>query len=204
MQRPSTRDRGDLCFDGWRVQTGVMRVMAIDLGSRRIGVAVSDPTGTLASPLEVLLRSGEVDKDHRRLKDLVVESGAERVVVGLPLSLDGSTGPAAERVIAEVTGLAEVLGVPTETFDERLTTVTAHQLLAERGVRAKDRREVVDKAAAAVILQTWLESPARAAAEGSAGHVTEKNPTGNPTGDATGNPTGDAKGGDVAGSSPGV
>lgn len=148
-----------------------MRVLALDLGSVRIGVAVSDPTGTLASPYEVLQRSGDRTRDHRRVVELVEECGAERVVVGLPLSLDGSTGPAARTVLEEVEQLRVALApVPVETFDERFTTVTAHQRLAAQGKRSRKRRGEVDRAAAAVLLEAWLESPARrAAADGGAG-----------------------------------
>jgi putative Holliday junction resolvase len=140
--------------------------MAIDLGSKRIGVAMSDFTGTLASPFEVVIRSGDVARDHRRLAAMAAEEGAERVIVGLPYSLDGSIGPAARLVLDEVQQLRVVFAaLPLETFDERLTTVTAHQLLAQQGVRSKGRRGIVDQAAAAVLLQTWLESPARRQAE---------------------------------------
>ncbi|MBI2705360.1 MAG: Holliday junction resolvase RuvX [Actinobacteria bacterium] len=144
-----------------------MRVLALDLGTVRIGVAVSDPTGTLASPYEVLARSGDPARDRQRIRALVDETRAERVIVGLPLSLDGTVGPAAMAAIVEAEALAEALPVPVETVDERLTTVTAHQRLAEQGVSAKGRRKIVDKAAAAVLLQAWLEGPARAAAESS-------------------------------------
>lgn len=142
-----------------------MRVLALDLGSKRIGVAVSDPTGTLASPHDVLIRSGDLGRDHLRVAALVEETGAQRLVIGLPLSLDGSIGPSATSVIEEVELLAAALEIPVETFDERLTTVTAHRLLAEQGVTSRRRREIVDGAAAAVLLQTWLDSPARRAAE---------------------------------------
>lgn len=134
-----------------------MRVLALDLGTKRIGVAVSDPTGTLASPLEVLARSGDRARDHQRIGELVADTGAERVVVGLPLSLDGSIGPAAAAVLEELEELAAALRVPVETYDERLTTVTAHRVLSERGLRADARRQVVDKAAATVLLQAWLD-----------------------------------------------
>jgi putative Holliday junction resolvase len=135
-----------------------MRVLALDLGSVRIGVAVSDPTGTLASPYDTVVRSGDQERDHRRIAELVEEVGAERVVVGLPLSLDGSVGPAAQLVLDEVAPLEERLAPrPVEVFDERFTTVTAHQLLADGGTRSRGRRKVVDQAAAAVLLQAWLE-----------------------------------------------
>jgi putative holliday junction resolvase len=139
-----------------------VRVVGIDLGERRIGVAVSDPGGVLASPVEVVARSGDRATDHARLADLVDELGAERVVVGLPLSLSGRRGPAARAAAAEVDELAERLPVPVDTVDERLTTVTADRSLREAGVRGRDRRQVIDKAAAAVLLQTWLDGRARA------------------------------------------
>jgi putative Holliday junction resolvase len=138
-----------------------VRALGIDLGSKRIGVAVSDRSGTIASPLTVVIRSGDVARDHQRLRDLVVEEEAERVIVGLPLSLDGSMGPAARAAVAEAAAMASVVGVPVETFDERLTTVTAENALREQRMRAEARRRVVDKVAAAVMLQTWLDSPQR-------------------------------------------
>lgn len=132
-----------------------MRALGIDLGERRIGVAVS--SGTVAVPLEVVLRSGDRGTDHRRLAALAAESEVEVVVVGLPRSLDGSEGPAARRVRAEIEVLARCLSVPVETYDERLTTVTAERSLKEQGLDARQRRRVVDKVAAAVLLQGWLD-----------------------------------------------
>ena len=138
-----------------------MRVLGIDLGSKRIGVAVSDRSGTIASPLTVVLRGRRRADDHARLRALVIEEEAERVVVGLPLSLDGSIGPAAAGAMAEAEELASVVGVPVETFDERLTTVSADRALMEFKMRAQARRRVVDKVAAAVMLQTWLDGGAQ-------------------------------------------
>jgi putative Holliday junction resolvase len=134
-----------------------VRVLALDLGSKRIGVAVSDRSGTIASPLVVLQRSGSTRIDHERIKALVIEEEAERIVVGLPLSMDGSVGKAAQGALKEVKSLASVVGVPIETIDERRTTVTADKMLIERGMRAPERRLIIDKVAAAVILQTWLD-----------------------------------------------
>ena len=145
-----------------------MRVLALDLGSKRIGVAVSDRSGTLASPLTVLSRSGRTQTDHERIRALVVEEEAERVVVGLPLSMDGSIGKAARAAINEAEALSTVVGVPVETLDERLTTVTADRMLLESGMRGQDRRKVIDKVAAAVILQTWLDARSAAAGRGGA------------------------------------
>lgn len=133
-----------------------MRALALDLGSKRIGVALS--AGTLATPYEVLARSGDRRRDHRAVAEHVAETEAEVVVVGLPLSLDGSVGHAAERVLAECDQLAEVLEVPVETWDERLSTVTAERALIAQQMGAQARRRVVDKVAAAVILQSWLDA----------------------------------------------
>jgi putative Holliday junction resolvase len=134
------------------------RVLALDLGTRRIGVALSDATRTIASPYEVLARSGDRTRDHERIRALIEEVEANLLVVGLPLSMDGSTGPAARSALAEVDELAARAGVPVEPYDERLTTVSADRILGARGVRAKDRRAVVDMVAAAVILQSWLDA----------------------------------------------
>lgn len=136
---------------------GAVRVLALDLGTKRIGVAVSDRSGTIATPLLVLQRSGRQRTDHERIKALVDEEEAERVVVGLPLSMNGSIGKAAAAAITEAEILASVVGVPVETIDERLTTVTAERILMELGKRGRARRQIVDKVAAAVILQSWLD-----------------------------------------------
>lgn len=135
------------------------RVLGVDLGTRRIGLAVSDPSGVLASPLAVLARSGDRAAEHRAILEAACEAGVERIVVGLPLSLSGRAGPAARAVVAEVAELSKMAGaaLPVETHDERLTTVTAEAGLAAGGVRGPARRRVVDRAAAAVMLQSWLE-----------------------------------------------
>ena len=137
-----------------------MRVVGIDLGTRRIGVAVSDPGGVLATPHSVVERSGDPDADRSALAALIAELGAARVVVGLPLGLDGRMGPAAQAAAAEASALAEVVGVPVETHDERLTTVSAnaHLRAASPGLKASRRRRVIDKVAAAVMLQSWLDA----------------------------------------------
>ena len=136
-----------------------MRAVGIDLGSKRVGIAVSDPSGVLASPHSVLQRGGSHAEDHRRIAAIVEEYEAGVVVVGHPLSLDGSVGPAARLVEAEVDELRTALDVPVELYDERFTTVTADRSMLERNMRADARRKVVDKVAAAVLLQSWLEGP---------------------------------------------
>ena len=135
-----------------------MRALGVDLGSKRIGVAVSDRSGTIASPLVVVARSKSRRRDHERLAELVRDEEAECVVVGLPRSLSGELGPAATAVLSEVEVLATVVGVPVETYDERLTTVAAESALREAGIHGQARRQKVDKVAAAVILQGWLEA----------------------------------------------
>lgn len=135
-----------------------MRVLGLDLGTRRIGVAVSDGTGMIASPVTVVERSGDQRADHARIAGLVIEEQAERVIVGLPLSMSGQAGAAAQSAIAESEQLAGLLPVPVELWDERLTTVVADRALQSRGKRAPARRKVVDQVAAAVILQSWLDA----------------------------------------------
>lgn len=134
------------------------RALGLDLGSKRIGVAIGDRTGTIASPLQVLQRSGNVKRDHQAIAELVIEEEADIVVVGLPLNMNGSSGPAAKAAIDEAAALASVVGVPVVTFDERRTTVTADQAMIEANMRAQARRRIVDKIAAAVMLQNWLDS----------------------------------------------
>jgi putative holliday junction resolvase len=135
-----------------------VRALGIDLGSRRIGIAVTDSDGTIASPVEVVQRSGDVAADHRRILVIADEWQVGCLVVGLPLTLEGVVGPAAEGVLAEVATLRSATALPVHTFDERLTTVIANRHLREMGVDSREARKVVDKLAAAVLLQAWLES----------------------------------------------
>ena len=129
--------------------------LGLDLGTRRIGVAFT--AGALAMPYDVIVRSGDRRIDHRRVAELVAEVDAEVVVVGLPLHLDGRVGPAAQSALEEASELGDTLSVPVETYDERLTTVTADRWLSERNLSATKRRKVVDQVAAAVMLQAWLD-----------------------------------------------
>jgi putative Holliday junction resolvase len=137
-------------------------VLGVDLGSRRIGLALSDPTRTVASPLQVIERQATRLDDHRTIVGVAREHGARTIVVGLPLSLSGKTGPAARGVIDEVAALRDVAGdeLTVELHDERLTTVTAQRSLQEARLKRDARRRVVDKVAAAVMLQAYLESTA--------------------------------------------
>ena len=135
-----------------------MRALGLDLGSKRIGIAVSDDGGLMATPVEVLQRSDDRRVDHRCIAALVDEWEADVVVVGVPYSLDGSVGPMARKMGAEADEIAAHLAVPVETYDERLTTVTAERSLMEQDLRGPRRRQLVDMVAAAVMLQAWLDS----------------------------------------------
>ncbi len=134
-----------------------MRALGLDLGTKRIGVATSDSSGLIASPLTVLERTGDRAQDHRAIAKLIQEEEASVLVVGLPLSLSGEAGNAAQNVLSEIEEMASVVGVPIETYDERMSSVTANEMLMERKMKAQARRRVVDKVAAAVMLQSWLD-----------------------------------------------
>jgi len=121
----------------------------------RIGIAMSDETAFLASPLTTI-QNGKGAADE--ITALVIEHGVEKIVIGLPLNMDGSAGPATEKTRAFAAKLAKKTAVPIVENDERLTTVTAHHNLREAGLDGKQRRGVVDMAAAQIILQDWLDS----------------------------------------------
>ena len=144
------------------ITTSGTRALGVDLGERRIGLALSDPSRVVASPYEVLRRSGDPVADRRAIVDAAREAGANVIVVGLPLSLSGRAGPAAQAALAEVEALRAIAGeIEIVVHDERLTTVTAERALMEARMRREARRRVVDKVAAAVMLQSWLERPGR-------------------------------------------
>lgn len=133
------------------------RALGVDLGSKRIGLALSDASRTIASPLEVLRRSGSEPADHAAIARVAAEHEAMCVVVGLPLTMAGTTGTAAEGVLAEVGRMRGAIDLPIEVHDERLTTRTADGLMREARMTAQARRRLVDKVAAAVMLQGWLD-----------------------------------------------
>lgn len=135
-----------------------MRALGLDLGTKRIGVAVSDRGGTIATPLTVITRGRTQRIDHEAIARLVVDEEIEAVVVGLPLNMDGTEGKSATGAREEAARLATVVKVPVMLHDERLTTVEADRALMEARMRAEARRRVVDKVAAAVMLQSWLDS----------------------------------------------
>ncbi|MAT36766.1 MAG: Holliday junction resolvase RuvX [Acidimicrobiaceae bacterium] len=134
-----------------------VRALGLDLGTKRIGVAVSDSEGLLATPIEVIFRQKDARKDYLAVVELVKEWEVNIVVVGMPYSLDGQEGPMAQKTLEEVKSLSDILPVPVVTYDERLTTVTAERSLREQGVSSKEGRKVIDQLAAAVLLQAWLD-----------------------------------------------
>lgn len=133
------------------------RLVGLDLGLRRIGVAVSDSERTVASGLRALERSGSAERDHQAIASIVDEHDATGVVVGVPLSMSGQPGESARRSLAEVETLRGVLSVPVYTIDERLTTVEASRSLRAGGRSARRQRAVIDQTAAALLLQTWMD-----------------------------------------------
>lgn len=134
-----------------------MRALGVDLGTKRIGLAISDSAGRVATPITVIQRSSDPMVHRRAIADEVAEWEAEIVVVGLPTSLDGTSGPAAEAALAECAAMDDHLSVPVATYDERLTTVVAQQHLQAQGVSTRQQRTMVDAVAAAVMLQGWLD-----------------------------------------------
>ncbi|HEY2422979.1 MAG TPA: Holliday junction resolvase RuvX [Chthoniobacterales bacterium] len=138
-----------------------MRCLGIDFGSSRIGIAISDDLGMLAHPLETIPNdSGFLS----RLRQIVLEKGVSRIVVGIPRNMDGSYGPAAEKAKLFLSELKrEFAGVQLIAWDERLTTVEAQRLLHAAGRDIKKSRPVIDQVAAQVLLQSYLDSVAGAA-----------------------------------------
>ncbi|MBC3192581.1 Holliday junction resolvase RuvX [Pseudonocardia sp. C8] len=134
------------------------RRLGIDVGAVRVGVAMCDPDGILATPVETVPRDAEGGADVRRIAELVAEYDVVGVVLGLPRNLRGQDGPAARSAREFADALRAGLDVPVELTDERMTTVVAARQLSGRGVRGRKQRAVVDQAAAVQILQGWLDT----------------------------------------------
>ena len=133
-----------------------MRILALDHGTKRIGVAVSDELKMIAQPLEYILTE-PFAPFLERLKKLIIEKEAELILVGMPRNMDGSYGPAAQKVETFVAVLRGAVTVPIQTLDERLTSAQANRVLIQGGVRRDQRKEKVDKMAAAILLQSYLD-----------------------------------------------
>lgn len=132
-----------------------MRIMAIDYGDARTGVALSDPTGFLAGQT-FLIKSRKENVVIRELTDLAKKQGAEELVMGYPKNMDGTLGPRAEKYAALADRLRETTGLPVILWDERRTTVDAHRILGDQGIRAKNRKDKIDVVAATLILEGYL------------------------------------------------
>jgi len=135
-----------------------LRIMGLDVGDKTIGVALSDPFGFTAQGLEVVRRHGNLTADLARLKEIALAHEVSKVIIGFPRNMNGTVGPRGEMVLAFGQKVEQVLGLPVETWDERLSTVAAEKMLVDADVRRKKRRQVIDKIAAALILQNYLDS----------------------------------------------
>lgn len=134
-----------------------MRILGLDHGTKRIGVALSDELKMIAQPLEFIPADPFPDF-LERLKQILHEREVELILVGMPRNMDGSYGPAALKVQEFVAVLRDTVGVPVRTWDERLTSAQANRFLVAANVRRQDRKEKVDKTAAAILLQSYLDS----------------------------------------------
>jgi putative Holliday junction resolvase len=134
-----------------------MRILALDHGTVRIGVALSDELKMIASPLEYI-PAEPFGEFLARLKALIAAKEVEQIIVGMPRNMDGSYGPAAEKVRAFIATLQETITVPIRTWDERLTSSQANRILIAGNVRRDQRKEKVDKMAAAILLQSYLDA----------------------------------------------
>jgi putative Holliday junction resolvase len=132
--------------------------MGLDLGDKTIGVALSDPLGLTAQALEVVRRNGSLKDDLIRLKEIARANEVTRIVIGLPRNMNGTIGPRGELALEFTRQVEQSLGLPAETWDERLSTVAAERVLLDANMRRKKRRQVIDKIAAAVILQNYLDA----------------------------------------------
>ena len=142
----------------FQLEMEIRRVLGIDPGEVRVGVAVSDDLGMLAHPLETI----DVSKRDpcERIAELAAERAACAVIVGVPRNMDGSFGPAAEKSRVLIEKLRACVECKVIPWDERLTTVSAQRVLREAGRKGKNQRSVIDQAAAQILLQSWLDSQA--------------------------------------------
>lgn len=138
-----------------------MRIMGLDVGDKTIGVAVSDPLGWTAQGIEVIRREGDINRDFARLTELVQEYQVERILVGLPKNMNGTIGPQGEKVQEFIKELQERINLPVKVWDERLSTVAAEKTLLLADVSRSKRKKVIDKMAAAIILQGYLDAGAK-------------------------------------------
>ena len=136
------------------------RLMGLDFGSKTVGVALSDPTGLIASPLEIIEREREdkLRKTFSRIEELIEEYKVTKIVLGLPLNMDSSEGERVRKSEEFKEALERRTGLEIVFWDERLSTVEAHDIMTEAGVKGIDRKKFVDKIAASIILQGYMDS----------------------------------------------
>ncbi len=135
-----------------------MRIMGIDFGDSRIGVAVSDPLGWTAQGLDTIQWRGSIERPAEQIKQLTVQYGVEKIVVGLPKNMNGTIGPSGEKAMEFGELLAKVTGLEIIKWDERLTTVAANRMMHEVGMKTSKKKGAVDRIAAVLILQGYLDS----------------------------------------------
>ena len=136
-----------------------MRLLGLDYGEKYIGVALSDPLGIIGSPLETIHRKEEnkLRKTYARIEEIVKEYGVEKIVVGLPKNMNNTEGDSAMHCREFAANVERRTGLPVVLWDERLSTSSARNILMESGVRRENRKEVIDKIAAGIILQNYLD-----------------------------------------------
>lgn len=137
-----------------------MRILALDHGTKRIGIAISDELKMIATPLEFVLAEPFTDF-VKRLKEIIREKEVELILIGMPRNMDGSYGPAALKVQEFIAVLKDLVAIPIKTWDERLTSAQAQRFLIQGGVRRQERKEKVDKMAASILLQSYLDGLAQ-------------------------------------------
>lgn len=138
-----------------------MKILGLDYGDRRIGIAVSDAFGWTAQGLEVITRRSNDEEVLQRLGTIIAENAVEEIVLGLPKNMNGTIGPRGELSKEFAETLKQTFGLPVHLWDERLSTVSAERTLLEADVSRKKRKQVVDKMAATIILQTYLDYQSR-------------------------------------------
>ena len=133
------------------------RILALDMGTKRIGIAVSDELELTAQGVDVLTRAGR-SKDFARMREIIENYSPYLLIVGMPLNMDGTSGESARQALAFADSLKDKFGIPVETWDERLTTVSSERILLEADISRQKRKKVIDKVAAILILQSFMDS----------------------------------------------
>ncbi|HJM28888.1 MAG TPA: Holliday junction resolvase RuvX [Acidimicrobiales bacterium] len=135
-----------------------MRALGVDLGTKRIGIALSNSERSIATPYSVITRSGDPLRDYAQILEIANEWQVNTLVFGLPISLDGSLGPAAKKTKSEIKEVQKLTDLNVQTFDERFTTVTAEQIIRDQNISKEKGRGLVDQIAASIILQAWIDT----------------------------------------------